>query len=344
MKDVLIIGGGPAGLAAALHARRAGLDVTVLDPRGAPIDKACGEGLMPGGVAALHRLGVRPPGMPFRGIRYLDGRDRADRRACATADFPDGSGLGLRRLALHGALHQAVVDAGAELGAARVHDVQQDGEYVQAAGVRARYLIAADGLHSPVRRALGLERAARGRRRWGIRAHHAIAPWSEYVEVYWGEHGEAYVTPVAPDCVGVAFLGSGREPFAERLAAFPALRERLAGAVAGPVLAAGPLHQRVSRPVAGRVLLIGDAAGYVDALTGEGLSLGFRCAEAAVEAIARDAPEQYVAEHRRITRRYRLLTVALVRATVPAPSRRAIVPLATRAPWLFRAAVAQLAR
>jgi flavin-dependent dehydrogenase len=94
----------------------------------------------------------------------------------------------------------------------------------------------------------------------------------------------------------------------------------------------------------GRVLLVGDAAGYLDALTGEGLSLGFRCAEAAVGAIVRGDPEQYVAEHRRITRRYRLLTAALVRATQPVPVRRAVVPLATRAPWLFRAAVAQLAR
>jgi len=337
MKDLLVVGGGPAGLAAALNAARAGLDVTVLEPRTAPVDKACGEGLMPGGVAALHRLGVRPPGMPFRGIRYVDEQN------CATADFPEGSGLGLRRTALHGALHQAALDAGVELVAARAHDVHQDSVQVSAAGVHARYLIAADGLHSPVRRSLGLERTAPGPRRWGLRAHFPLAPWSEYVEVYWGSSGEAYVTPVAPDCVGVAFLGSGREPYAQRLAAFPALRERLAGAAAGPVLAAGPLRQRVSRPVSGRVLLVGDAAGYLDALTGEGLSLGFRCAEAAVGAIVRGDPEQYVAEHRRITRRYRLLTAALVRATQPVPARRAIVPLATHAPWLFRAAVTQLA-
>jgi flavin-dependent dehydrogenase len=67
--DLLIVGGGPAGLATALHAARVGLDVTVWEQRPGVVDKACGEGLMPGAVAALQDLGVRPPGEPLNGIR-----------------------------------------------------------------------------------------------------------------------------------------------------------------------------------------------------------------------------------------------------------------------------------
>src|SRR5699024_5688102 len=73
MIDLIVAGGGPIGLAAALYANRAGLTVRVLEPRTGAIDKACGEGLMPGAVEMLHDLGVDPPGHPVRGIRYLAG-------------------------------------------------------------------------------------------------------------------------------------------------------------------------------------------------------------------------------------------------------------------------------
>jgi flavin-dependent dehydrogenase len=92
------------------------------------------------------------------------------------------------------------------------------------------------------------------------------------------------------------------------------------------------------------VLLVGDAAGYVDALTGEGLALGLAQARAAVACVVADDPERYEAQARRLSRRHELLTHALLRATAHQPVRRRLVPLAARAPWLFSAAVNQLAR
>lgn len=98
MIDLLVAGGGPAGLAAAIHATLAGMEAVVVEPRPTPVDKACGEGVMPGGVRALHALGVDPGGRPLRGIRYLDGTHSAE------AAFRDGHGLGVRRTELHAAL------------------------------------------------------------------------------------------------------------------------------------------------------------------------------------------------------------------------------------------------
>ena len=147
---------GPVGMAAALHARRAGLSVVVREPRSGPIDKACGEGLMPGAVAELADLGVHPRGRELTGIHYLDGT--ADRPG-VTARFAVGPGRGVRRTVLHDALAQRVAEAGIEVDSRPVEDVRDAGDHLLVDGEPARYLIAADGLHSPVRRMLGLDAA-----------------------------------------------------------------------------------------------------------------------------------------------------------------------------------------
>jgi len=332
--DLLIAGGGPGGLAAALHARQQGLSVIVAEPRENPIDKACGEGLMPGGLAELAALGVDPPGMPFRGIAYLSEHRRAE------AVFRNGPGRGVRRTTLHATLASRAKEQDTEWISTRVTTVEQDAHGVTAAGVRAKWMVAADGLHSAVRRAVGIDAVPGTPRRYGVRWHYRVPAWSEFVEVHWSRWGEAYVTPVEPDLVGVAILSRHRP----ELAWFPRLAHHLHGASRGRARGCGPMRQVVSRRVAGRVLLVGDAAGYEDALTGEGVSLAVKQASAAVAAIVDDTPLAYERAWHRITRDYRLLTRGLVLATVPAVSRRGIVPACTVLPAVFKQAVDILAR
>lgn len=337
MIDLIVAGGGPAGLATALHGARTGLEVVVVEPRSGIIDKACGEGLMPHSVVQLERLGVQPPGTPLAGITYVDGQ------RSVSARFRAGVGRGVRRTALHAALVDAAKAAGVRVVQGEVADVTQDAESVHAGGLRARYLAAADGLHSPIRRSMGLEVPSGGKRRWGIRRHVHVAPWTDHVEVHWGRNAEAYVTPVADDCVGIAILTSRRGGFDSHFGDFAALLDRVNGCPHGPDRAAGPLRQKVRARAAGRVLLVGDAAGYVDALTGEGLGIAFGAAELLVGCVAADRPGDYDRQWRRMSRRYRLLTAGLLQASAHASVRSAIVPAAASLPGVFAGIVNQLA-
>ena len=342
MIDLAVVGGGPVGLTTAIEAASRGLSVAVLDARDTDGDKACGEGLMPSAVHALARLGVDPPGTDLAGITYVRGRSRAQAR------FRGRPGRGVRRTALVAALRERAAQAGITAVRAKATRLEPllDGLRVVTPHtlVDARYVAVADGLHSTLRRSLGVHASPRGPVRYGLRQHMAIEPWSDGVEVHWGEESEAYVTPVAPDCVGVAVLGPPGRSFTERLDAFPELRARLADArPASRVRGAGPLRQTASARVCGRALLVGDAAGYIDALTGEGLAVGFAAAHELVECVLDDDPQRYEAAWARVTRRPRWLTEALVQATRVPAVRRGLVPAAQRAPRVFSAAVHVLA-
>lgn len=349
--DLIVAGGGPVGLGTAIEAALAGFAVTVVEPRVDPVDKACGEGLMPGAVAALARLGVAPAGREFVGIAYVEGRHRAQ------GLFRGGPGLGVRRTVLHTALAARADELGVRRVTGRVADVRQDDTGVTARGPqveqRARWLVAADGLHSPLRRALGLDQppgrpgatpGAPGR--YGLRRHFRARPWSDVVEVHWHPDAECYVTPVAEDLVGVAVLRDGEGgSYATSLKRFPAILERLAGAPAvTSVRGAGPLRQRVISRRAGRVLLAGDAAGYVDAITGEGVAVGLAGARELVDCLVRGTPEEYDRRWLAVSRRYRVLTGALLWARSRPAVRARIVPAARRVPMAFSALVDQVAR
>ena len=240
-------------------------------------------------------------------------------------------------------------ELGVEFLAAKVDTVDQDPNGVTASGVRAQWLLACDGLHSTVRRATGLELPARpGRsRRYGVRRHFGLEPWGDRIEVHWGQRAEAYVTPVAEGIVGVALLGSPHLDFDAGLDAFPELRARLAGAASlGPTLGAGPLLQRTRARTAGRVRLVGDAGGYVDALTGEGIRVGLAQAAGAVATLGPDVAISSASYERvwaAATRDYRLITKGLL-TVARSPLRRAIVPVSATIPGLFATVVERVAR
>ncbi len=330
MSRLVVVGGGPAGLATAIAARMHDLDVCVLDAATPPIDKACGEGLMPRGRRLLEdELGVQVDSdgvAPFRGLRFIDGDLVAD------APFPMGEGLGVRRRHLHEAMVARAQAVGAELRwTTRVTGLVDGGVQTEQGAVLGDLVVGADGLHSQVRRWAGLDAVPGRYERFGLRKHVAVAPWSDRVEVWFRDDVQAYVTPAGPSRVGVALLWSGRKArFDTLLDAFPALRRRLGQAPDdSTVRGAGPLHQRVRAVITPGVALVGDASGYLDALTGEGLSLAFEQALALADATASGELARYAAAHRRIAR----VPMALAEAML----------VAERRPWLRRRLVAALA-
>lgn len=334
MSRVVVVGGGPVGLVAALYARRAGLDVRVLEQRRKlPIDKACGEGLMPGGVAILEQLGVEIPAdgaSAFTGVRWISGDVVAD------APFPHGVGRGIRRLWLHQALLDRVEAEGipVELGV-EVQDLR-DGRLVTSIGpIDGDWILGADGLHSGLRQVSGLDGGPGSHQRFGLRRHYTIEPWTDRVEVYWGQGVEAYVTPAGPNRVGVAMLWSGEKlRFDELLARFPDLKERIGRSKKeSQDRGAGPLHQRVRGVVRGNLMLVGDASGYLDAITGEGLALGFHQARAAIEAIG--GGRGYARAHASIVRLPFLLMRGLLFAQKRPALRHAVVRFLASRPALF---------
>ncbi len=339
--DALVVGAGPAGLATAIALARRGLSPLVVERRRPPLDKACGEGIMPAGVRALAALGVDVgalPAAPFGGVRFVDGTRRFE------GTFATGPGLGVRRTALS----EALLECAARAGVAVRFECALEGWEARAGEVRARtsqgelsarLLVGADGLASRVREQAGLALPPR-RRRFGMRRHFRVAPWSAFVEVHWRDGAEAYVTPVAPDEVGIAILWGGEAGDHEaQLVAFPELAERLASAEpVSAVRGAGPFWQRARRRFAEGVALVGDAAGYTDAITGEGITLALHCAEALARVVAERRPlAEYERAWRRLSRVHRAFAALLGTAVAhPAPRRTAFRAL-TAAPGLFEA-------
>jgi flavin-dependent dehydrogenase len=310
--DVFIVGGGPAGLATAIAARRHGLSVVVADGAVPPIDKPCGEGLMPDGVAALRQLGVEIPqneAYPFRGIRFLSNGTKAE------AEFPRGTACGIRRMHLHRVLSDHAAASGVRmLWQAVVTGLHPEGVLVSGELVPARWVVGADGTHSRVRAWAKLDQheldATQKRNpRFGFRRHYRVAPWSDFMELHWGRDCQVYVTPVNREEVCVALISSSpRLRLEDALGEFPGLCARLEKAErASSERGALTVTRRLRRVYRGRAVLVGDASGGVDAITGEGLCLAFRQAALLGDCLASGDLAHYQKCHRTLIRRPALM-------------------------------------
>lgn len=298
--EVIVVGAGPAGIVAAIAARRRGLQATVLDARKPPIDKPCGEGILPQGVTALRALGISFSAesvFPFRGIQF------ADEERSARADFVGATGLSVRRVKLHQLLVNHAIEEGVEFRwGACVTQFDKDSVTTAQERFSYRWLIGADGQNSQVRKWAGLDPRVVRRKRFGFCSHFQVKPWSDAAEVHWARGCQIFITPMTGQEVGVAVLS--RDPglrLAGALPRFPALAEKLRGATPTTREFGDTTSLRILPAITrGRVALVGDASGTVDAVTGHGLSLAFQQAIPLAEAMKRDDLAHYQQAHQKI--------------------------------------------
>jgi 2-polyprenyl-6-methoxyphenol hydroxylase-like FAD-dependent oxidoreductase len=356
----VVVGAGPSGAATALALSRAGHSVTVLDSARFPRDKACGEGLMPPGAACLRRLGVLDDvlavGAPrIQGVMYTHG----DGTQAAYAPFPvppDGGerwGLGVRRTLFDGVLVEALRRAPR---VTLLEGVRATGVLHNASGlvcgvtteegpVPAEAVVAADGLHSPMRAAAGWTCPADGAGRYGLAGHWKLDVRElDRITVTFAEREEWYQCPVGTELLLVSTLAgrarigvTARNYVAAARAALPVLR---GAEPVGRVLAAGQFRQRSHTVAAGGMFLVGDAAGYDDPTTGEGIGIGLLLGERLglhlaallsgdVDGTAAQAGYQH--DHAALHRnRRRVTALALLMARHPWLSRRAVARAADR--------------
>ncbi len=298
--DVVIIGAGPAGIATAIAANQRGLRTIVFDARTPPIDKPCGEGLLPQGVAALRSLGIHlnsDIAVPFTGIRFAGGE------SSAYAQFPDSPGFALRRVRLHQLLVERAIQAGVIFHwGTRVTKV--DSRHVTAGDMRISYtwLVGADGQNSTVRRWAKIGPMSTTGKRFGFRQHFRVRSWPNLVDMYWGEHCQMLATPTDAQevCLAVLSRDAGLR-ISQALPLFPALAKKLRGAMPTTrELGNVTSLNRLPAVTRGRVALVGDASGSVDAITGLGLSLAFQQAISLAEAFERGNLAHYESAHRKI--------------------------------------------
>jgi flavin-dependent dehydrogenase len=333
--DILVVGGGPAGLATAIAARQRGFAVVVADGARPPIDKPCGEGLMPDGRAALARLGIGVPAEdshPFRGIRFVSSGLSVD------ANFPDGSGIGLRRTVLHRVMIARAEALGVSLlWQTPVTGLKPDGVLIGEQIVRSRWVVGADGGHSLVRRWAGLNRCYYDRTRFAFRRHYRISPWTGCMELHWGPKCQIYVTPVAAHETCIAVISCDPHlRLDDALPAFPELLSRLRGAEPASVeRGAISASRKLRRVYQGRFALVGDASGAVDAITGEGLCLSFRQAETLAECFATNNLKRYQQVHRRLARRPALMARLMLTLDWKASFRQRVMRAFDSDPRLF---------
>jgi 2-polyprenyl-6-methoxyphenol hydroxylase-like FAD-dependent oxidoreductase len=338
MADVVIAGGGPAGATLALLLGRAGLTVELYDAKKFPREKPCGEGIMPAGVAVLERLGLRAAvgGRPLASVRYHGFGLTAE---AGFPPRPDGTApvaLGQRRLHLDQALLAAArstpgvrVFEEAPVEGAAISEGRAIGLHVGGELRRGGLVVGADGLDSPVRRSLGLERRGPADRRVGVRMHYRLAAGRHEpsrLEIFIGRGYELYAAPLPYGELLLAALGdhdalgaSARDAADRWIGEQPLLREWLDGATPLTRLAGrAPVTRRARAGFAPGAVLLGDAARATDPLTAGGIAHALVTAERLAAIVPRalaegDAPiARFDRERHRLLRAHDWLTRALV--------------------------------
>ena len=309
--DVLVVGAGPAGSLAALRLARAGVRVLLLDRATFPRDKLCGDTLNPGALAILDASGpgdaVRARALPITGMTVT-----GPRGATVAAPYPRVlRGAALTRRDLDLLLVNAAVAAGARLetgvvvrdpvvSAGRVVGARvktADGEH----DLRARVVIAADGRGSRLAGALRLSRFAAAPRRWAYGAYFdGVAGLTSRGEMHVRPRGYVGVAPLPGGVANVCVVHEAQEGAAaprldqarvigDAVTADPRLRERFAAArQVSDVTVLGPLAIEASGAGVPGLLLAGDAAGFVDPMTGDGMRFALRGGELAADAALRE--------------------------------------------------------
>jgi flavin-dependent dehydrogenase len=366
--DIIVAGAGVAGASSAIFLGQEGYRVLLLDRAVFPRHKTCGEGIMPEGVAILESMGFLP-GVWERGAGRARGlRFCSQAGVCAQADFPAVHGepaysAVIRRYELD----QLLVERAKGMPAVTVREgftvtgAIEDGGVIQGVtghatgkpdrveSFRAPLTVGADGMHSRFHGRYGIEREVWPRQRWGVTGHlRGVENLGPYIEVLFQKDSEIYMAPLAGGLALVAILAEKRamgafrgnlgQAYHDFLKATPGLAERIRDSeVVPPVGALGPLGFTVRPVFRPGLLLVGDSAGFLDPITGEGMTLALKCARAAVP-IARRAfdrgdfgPETlgaYAAERARAVEDVRQLT-------------RLMLDL-SRFPWLVDRAIRRL--
>lgn len=334
--DVFVVGGGPAGLGAAIAACQQGLSVTVADGADHPIDKPCGEGLPPETQEVLAKLNIHIPsseGFRFPGIRFLQ------KDAQVFAEYPHGVGIGLRRTLLHELLVTRAEQAGVTLlWKAPVTAIDENGVHLKSGLVPARWIVGADGGGSRVRRWAGLEETVHRHQRFASRRHYRVRPWTNYMEIYWGPRAQGYVTPISKDQVCVVVMAERAQDanFEDALLTFPELRNRLRSAeLASRERGAISSMHRLKNVYRGNVALVGDSSGSIDAITGEGLRMAFAQAAALAACLKNGNLQNYGRMHRQIAKRPDCMGRLLVRLGRHSSFRRRVLQSLAANPELF---------